>query len=423
MELLSRRGARSHPWGLEMNAARKRVVIVGGSFGGLNAAYALRRKLGTAAEITVISRDPDFTYLPSLPWVILGWRNPAALQVLLQEPLQRRGIRFVHAEVESLDTSREELRTASETFAYVGALLATGADLDGAAVPGLGPESGYTHSTFTVDEAVRARDALGQVLARDSGRIVIGAAAGASCIGPAYELVMMIDTVLKRARRRHRFSLTFLTPEPFLGHFGVGGIGAAPRMIQDEFAERDIEFVINARIAEARADRLVLADGAEYRFDFSLVIPAFLGRPFVRAVDGLANPKGFVTVTPHLTSTTFSNIYAIGVAVAIPPPGITPLPVAVPKTGHMTELMARAAAANISADFHGGSKVDGLSLPSTCISDAGDTAFYLSADPFLPPRNNVIVKRGKWARYLKVAFERYYLAKVRHDLPPLHFGW
>lgn len=89
----------------------------------------------------------------------------------------------------------------------------------------------------------------------------------------------------------------------------------------------------------------------------------------------------------------------------------------------MTELMARAAARNIAADLRGGSKVDGLSIPSTCIADAGDTAFYMFADPFLPPRNKVITKRGKWARYLKLAFERYYLAQIRYDLPSLDFGW
>lgn len=56
---------------------------------------------------------------------------------------------------------------------------------------------------------------------------------------------------------------------------------------------------------------------------------------------------GFVPVTPHLTSAKFANIYAVGVAVAIPPPGQTPVAVAVPKTAHMTELMAYVAAHNI----------------------------------------------------------------------------
>lgn len=403
--------------------AHKKIVIVGGSFGGINAAYALRRRLGNRAEITLISKDAEFTFLPSLPWVILGWRDPARLQVPLDNTLTRRGVRFVHGAVRELYPDKGEVRTESETFPYDILLIASGAELDWAAVPGLGPAAGHTQSTFTVDEAIRAREALARVIAGDSGRIVIGATAGASCIGPAYEIVMMIDTVLKKAKKRHRFMLSFITPEPFLGHFGVGGIGMSPRMIQDEFADRDIEPIIDAKIVEARPDRLVLEAGSEHSFDFSLVIPAFLGAGFVRGVEGLANPRGFVPVTPQLTSPKFENIYAIGVAVAIPPPGQTPVPVAVPKTGHMTELMAQAAAHNIEAELRGGTKMDGLSLPVTCIADAGDTAFYLYAEPFLPPRNKVIHKKGKWARYLKLVFEKYYLARIRHDLPPLHFGW
>jgi len=69
---------------------------------------------------------------------------------------------------------------------------------------------------------------------------------------------MMIDTALKRVRKRSRFALTFVTPEPFIDHFGVGGIGMAPHMIQDEFADRHIESIVNATIKEARAGCLVL---------------------------------------------------------------------------------------------------------------------------------------------------------------------
>ena len=401
----------------------KRIVIIGGSFGGLNAAYALRRALGEQAQITVISRDKEFVFMPSLPWVIMGWREPGQLQVALENVLPRRGIRFVHAEVRELDALGCEVATENERFQYDILIVASGAELDYAAVPGLGPDGGHTHSTFTVDEATRARDALARVLAAQHGRIVIGAAPGASCIGPAYEIAMMIDTVLRRARKRHGFDIKFVTPEPFLGHFGVGGIGAFPRLMADEFAERDIQPVTNAKLTEARADRLVLADGSEHAFDFALVIPAFLGAAFVRGVEGLANPKGFVLVKPELASVKFDNIYAVGVAVAIPPVGATRVPVAVPKTGHWAELMAQAAAHNIVVEFKGGAKRDGLTAPVTCIADAGDTGFYLSADPYLPPRNKVVHKQGKWARYLKVAFEKYYLARVRHDWPSLHFGW
>jgi sulfide:quinone oxidoreductase len=405
-----------------MKREKKRIVIVGGSFGGINTAYALRRMLRDRAEITLISRESEFTFTPSLPWVVLGWRDPARLQVSLAKPLGRRAIRFVPGEVLELHPDRAEVRTADAIFPYDYLVIASGADLDYRAVPGLGPDR-HTQSTFSVDEAVRARVALAKVLQGDRGRIVIGAAPGASCIGPAYEIAMQIDTALRRVRRRHRFHVEFVTPEPFVGHFGVGGIGKSGRMFEDEFAERHIEVVTNASLAEVQPDRLKLANSTEHTFDFGLVIPAFLGSSFVRGATGLANPRGFVTVTPELRSTTFENIYAVGVAVAIAPPGPTAVPVAVPKTGGMTDLMAQAAAHNIAAGILGGPKVDGLTLGASCIADAGDTAFWLRADPFLPPRNRVRHKRGKWAHYLKAVFESYYVARVRNDWPPLEFGW
>ena len=90
----------------------------------------------------------------------------------------------------------------------------------------------------------------------------------------------------------------------------------------------------------------------------------------------------------------------------------------------MSDEMARRAATNVAAEVTGsGDYVDGLQLASSCLADGGDIAFYIHADPFLPPRNVTTLRRGAPYRYLKMAFERYYLEKIRRDLPSLHFGW
>lgn len=400
-----------------------RIVIIGGSFGGVNSAYALGRALGKTAEITVIAKDAEFTFIPSLPWVIMRWRQPDRIQIGLAKSIERRGIRFVHGTVQALYPIRGEMFTAHDRFPYDFQVTASGAELDYAAVPGLGPQGGCTHSTVTTQEAVAARDALARTLSAKRGRIVIGAAAGASRVGPAYEVVLMIDTALRRARRRHRFRVGFVTPEPVAGHFGLGAIGNFPRFIEDEFAERDIEATVSAKVLKVRIDRLVLPDGSEKPFDLSPVVPAFLGALFVCTVKGLANPKGFINITSQLSRPKLPNVYAVGVAVAIAPVGPTPVSVAVPKTGHLTKLMAQAAARNIVNESHGGTKVDGLNMPVRCIADAGNPGCYFSADPFLPPRNKVVHRRGAWACFLKLAFEKYYLAPVRRDLPSAHFGW
>jgi len=404
---------------------KHKVVIIGGSFGGLNAAYQLRRKLGDHADLTLVSAEADFTFIPSLPWVMMGWRRPEVLKVPLAAPLARKGVRFINERATSIDPFAESVTTASgKTYRYDHLVLATGADLDWAGVPGPDPSEGVVQTCFTAEQAVAAREAIGRFVASDGGRAIIGANPGASCGGPAYEIIMMLETLLRRQKRRHLFDLHLVTPEPFLGHFGVNGIGNLSRMMKDEFRSRHLNWTTNAALTSIEPGKATLADGTEMPFDLAILIPAFYGAQVVRDVDGLGNPRGFISTDRELRSTRYPNIYAVGVSVAIAPPAATAVPVGVPKTGHMTEEMAARAATNIAAEVTGsGSLVDGLALPATCVFDAGDVAFYIRADPFLPPRNVATLRRGARYHYLKLAFERYYLEKMRRDLPSQHFGW
>jgi hypothetical protein len=52
------------------------VVVADGSFGGGSAAHLLRRKIRDRAEMTLVSAGRDFTVIPGLPWVMMGWRRP-----------------------------------------------------------------------------------------------------------------------------------------------------------------------------------------------------------------------------------------------------------------------------------------------------------------------------------------------------------
>ena len=298
-----------------MNTGKHRIVIVGGSFGGVNAAYQLRRKLGERADLTLISAEPDFTFIPSLPWVMMGWRRPEALKVPLARPLARRGVRFVHDRATLIDPAAQSVATAGgESIGYDHLVLATGADLDWSNVPGSDPAEGTVHTCFTVEQAIAAREAIRRFVASDGGRAIIGANPGASCIGPAYEIIMMLETLLRRQKRRHLFDLHLVTPEPFLGHFGVNGIGNLSRMMKDEFRSRHLNWTTNAALTSVEPGKATLADGAEMPFDLAILIPAFYGAQVVRDVDGLGNPRGFIPTDRQLRSTRYPNIYAVGVS-------------------------------------------------------------------------------------------------------------
>jgi sulfide:quinone oxidoreductase len=400
-----------------------RIVVVGGSFGGLTAAFELRRRLQTKEhEITVISRDRRFVFIPSLPWLAMGEKTMEQISFDLEQPLARRNIRFIAAEVQRIDPASQEVHTGDGTMIYDFLVIATGHRSANEAVPGLGPFTGHGHSLMSPPEAEEARIAWVEFL-ENPGSVVVGCAPGASCIGPAYEFAFEIDHALKRRKMRHKVPITFVTPEPFLGHFGVGGFGKARQFLEGAFEERDIRYYNSAAITNITESHVELADGMVFESRYSLIIPPLAGIKAIADSPGLANPKGFVPVNTHYQHQTFSNIYAVGVAVAFPPVEETPVPVNFPKTGHMTEQMAKIAAHNIAVDIRGGEKF-AHELFVDCIMDMGDTAAYMAADPVRPPRNVSKMSEGKYWLWAKKAFACYYLRKLnRGSAPKFRWGW
>jgi sulfide:quinone oxidoreductase len=223
-----------------------RVVIVGGSFGGLTTAYELRKRLGRSkCEITLISKDRHFVFIPSLPWVAMGSKALDQISFDLEKPLARKRIDFAHATVVRVDPQAQKVVTDSEEFPYDYLVIATGHRSANEAVPGLGPFDGPGHSLMSPPEAEEARDALKAFL-DDPVPMAVGCAPGASCIGPAYEFVFEIDHLLRQRKMRHKVPIAFVTPEPFLGHFGVGGMGKSRQFLEGELEQRDIRYFTSA---------------------------------------------------------------------------------------------------------------------------------------------------------------------------------
>jgi sulfide:quinone oxidoreductase len=144
-----------------------------------------------------------------------------------------------------------------------------------------------------------------------------------------------------------------------------------------------------------------------------MLLPAFKGVDAVAAVEGLCNPRGFVLVDEHQRSPKYPSIYAAGVGIAIPPVEKTPVPTGAPKTGYMIESMVSAIVANIAAELRGEPPAAQASLSAICLADAGDDGIAFVAQPELPPRNVTWAKKGKWVHLAKIAFEKYFLHKVK----------
>jgi sulfide:quinone oxidoreductase len=290
-------------------------------------------------------------------------------------------------------------------------IVATGPKLNFPAVAGLGP-SGYTQSVCTVDHAEQAWGVY-QSFLKDPGPIVVGAAQGASCFGPAYEMAFILDADLRKKKLRKKVPIYFVTPEPYIGHMGLAGVGKSRRLMEDEFAEHSIKPIVNATIQEVQPGRLVLEDGQAIPFRYSMFIPPFAGVDAIAGTAGLCNPKGFVNIDAYQANPKYKNIYAVGVCVAIPPVEQTPVPTGAPKTGYMIESMVSAAVHNIQADIENDAKRETATWNAICLADMGDTGMAFVALPQMAPRNVTWAKKGKWVHLAKIGLEKYFLRKMK----------
>ncbi len=398
------------------------VVILGAGIGGMPAAYEMREVLGKEHQVTVINASETFQFVPSNPWVAVGWRTPSEITLPIRPILARRNIEFIAQTVTKIEPAKNQVILGNgKEIGYDYLIIATGPKLAFDEVPGSGPKGGYTHSICTVEHAQSAHADWQKFLA-EPGPVVIGAMAGASCFGPAYEFAFIIDAELRKRRLRHKVPMTFVTSEPYIGHLGLGGVGNSQALMEDEMRDHHIKWITNAKVSKVEPGKMFVAEHNdkgevakqhELSFKFSMMLPAFKGVDAVAAVEGLTNPRGFVIVDEHQRSKKYTNIYSAGVCIAIPPVETTPVPTGAPKTGYMIETMITAIVHNIKSEIEGRQPDATGTWNAICLADMGDTGVAFVAMPQIPPRNVSWMKKGRWVHWSKIAFEKYFLRKMR----------
>ncbi len=398
------------------------IVIMGAGIGGLPMAYEIRDIVRPDDRVTVVARDAKFHFVPSNPWVAVNWRQRDEIEFDPVGILGKLKIDYIPVAVKRVDADASALELDDgRRIDYDFLVIASGPRLAFDEVPGLGPHGGYTQSVCHVDHAVSA-ERRWRDFVREPGPIVVGAVQGASCFGPAYEFAMIMETDLRRRKIRDRVPMTFVTPEPYIGHLGLGGVGDSKTMIESVFRNRHIKWICNAKVDKVEAGTMHVVehddDGKEKRrhalpFSYSMMLPAFTGVEALRGIDGLVNARGFVQIDAYQRNPKYRNVFAVGVCVAIPPVEATPIPVGTPKTGYMIESMVTATAHNIRALLDGREPQEKATWNAVCLADFGDSGAAFVALPQIPPRNVNWFSEGKWVHLAKIGFEKYFLAKMK----------
>jgi sulfide:quinone oxidoreductase len=397
------------------------VVVLGAGLSGTLMAYELLPQLRPEDRLTVIGQGTRYHFVPSNPWVAIGWRQRKDIEIDLDAVMKRKGIAYRPQGAKRVlpNENRVELEDGTRVL-YDYLVIATGPELAFDEVAGLGP-NGYTKSICHVEHAVEAKKAFDEFV-KAPGPIVVGAVQGASCFGPAYEFAFILDTELRRRKIRDKVPMTFVTSEPYIGHLGLDGVGDTKGLLEGEMREHHIKWITNARIKTIEPGKMTVEEVGEdgnvkktheVPFAYSMMLPAFRGVGAVRGIEKLTNPRGFIVVDKHQRNPAFPNVFGIGVCVAIAPVTPTVVPTGVPKTGFMIESMVTATALNIGALLRGKAPDREPTWNAICLADFGDGGVAFVAQPQIPPRNINWSSKGDWVHYAKIGFEKYFMRKIR----------
>lgn len=392
-----------------------KIIVLGGNFAGLTSALELKRKLGAEHEVIMISKSPNFLFIPSLIWVPFSEREITDITVPLEPVTEKAGVKFIQAEATQILAEQNLIKTTKGDFTYDYLVVATGPDVGFDQIEGFGPKGNVSY-IGNPPSALETRKRW-QEFVKDPGPVVIGAAQGAGCSGAAYEFLFNFEQQCRAAGIRNKVDITWISPEPFLGHFGIDGMWGAETMLKKFYKMLNIKYITEAEIAKITEDTVVLKDGRTLPYKFSMIMPAFYGAPVIRNSPELGTEKGFMPVDGTYQHKKYPNIFAAGIAVDYPLPFKTRVPIAMPKTGYPSDESAKTAATNIIRLIKGESRLENKPMgriPGLCIMDCGKKEVLIITNSLLKPRWFAIMIPNPFYDISKRLFEKYFLWKIRH---------
>jgi len=356
----------------------KKVLILGGGFGGLESAIWLRKY---GFDVTLVS-DRKYMYIyPISIWIPTKEIEFKDACLDLEELSQIHGFTFIEDKVTKLDINNKKIVCENREiidFEYL--IIAIGASK----MNHKGSEN-FLSICGAPEESIKIQKKLDELIAKGSGKIAFGFGGNpkdSSNVrgGPAFEVMFNVHNYLKKKGIRDKFELKFFAPMPKPG----ARMGQKALEMMDIWFERlNIKAYKGKKIKEFVSDGIILEDDSKIESDFTMFIPAGNGPELFKNSGLPLNEAGLIKINEYCEvmhnfdeNVDKYKIFAVGDSAAIDGPDWRA------KQGHLTEVMAKAAAFNIMAMEKGiEERKEYIShINILCVMDSGDGAAFVYRD-------------------------------------------
>jgi sulfide:quinone oxidoreductase len=372
------------------------VLVLGGGFGGVVAAESLAQRLAPEHEITLVSRDRNFIFYPSLVRLAFGHCEPADVSFDLNSAMLERRIRFVQGEVARVDPHSRRAVIAHGQFegeiSYDYLIFATGRRLATERVPGFFE---HAHHLLSVDAALRFGEALRGFR---EGRAIIGYCPGARLAVPVYETAFALSRLVEELGMRDRVRITLASPEPPGDELGGAKLAHA---LHAALVEHRIEFLPDFPINYVAAGAVRTSRDQYMKYDLLMLVPPFQGASAMLGT-GTTDDDGYIRVDKRMRVEGAERMYAAGDAVSFEGP----------KMGHMAVRQGEVAAANVAAEIEGRAPESVYDHEMMLVIDEGGRdSIYLHKKMWTD--EPISVRQGRFWSWAKRVHENYW--QQRHS--------
>lgn len=302
-----------------MGKDKKRIVIVGGGYGGVHAARLLGKAARKRKDISVllVDKKPYHTLMTELHEVAGNRAEAESVQIDLREIFGESGVRVETEEIKSIDFKSQKLQAASESYPYDYLIIDTGAEPAFFGTPGV-KENGFT--LWSYEDAIRIREHIkgmfdkaraekDQVKRRAMLTFVV---AGAGFTG--------IETMGEFLEWRRELCREYEIDGRDVSLMVVEAMGSILPILNEGLIKKSerymsrhgVEIITSAPITEVKRESIILKDGREIPTRTLIWTCGVQGSDFAAKTELTHGGRGRIQVNEYMQSVEYQNVFAIG---------------------------------------------------------------------------------------------------------------